>query len=106
MSVRLNSDKAEGQHTNIALVFTDINEQYILKLSNSVLHHYVYDGNTDVDATLTLTHELFVQILIGKASIKNTLFSDDLKVDGSIIDLISFFMLFDKPSGQFNIVTP
>ena len=106
MSVRLNSDKAEGQHKNIALVFTDINEQYILQLSNSVLHHYVYDGNSDVDATLTLTHELFVKILIGKAGIKNTLFSDDLKVDGSIIDLVRFFMLFDKPNGQFNIVTP
>ena len=106
MSVRLNSDKAEGENQTIALVFTDLNERYILQLNNSVLHHYIDQDNTPADATLSLTHELFVKILIGKAGIKNTLFSDDLHVDGSTLDFISFFMLFDKPDGQFNIVIP
>ncbi|WP_417670723.1 alkyl/aryl-sulfatase [Pseudoalteromonas tetraodonis] len=106
MSVRLNSEKSEGESQTIALVFTDLNERYILQLNNSVLHHYIDLNNTPADATLSLTHELFVKILIGKAGIKNTLFSDDLNIDGSTLDLISFFMLFDKPDGQFNIVTP
>ncbi len=111
MSVRLNSEKAEDEEFTIILNFTDINESYLLKLKNSVLHHYPLTSEHDkskekIDAKLSLTHGLFVKILIGKAGIKNTLFSDALSVDGSIFDLVSFFMLFDKPAGNFNIVTP
>jgi len=117
MSVRLNSEKAKDETFNIVLNFTDINESYMLKVNNSVLHHYalikkgikqnlVHDNDANVNASLSLTHSLFVKILIGKAGIKNTLFSDDLSVDGSIIELVSFFRLFDTPAGNFNIVTP
>ena len=45
-------------------------------------------------------------MLTGQAGIKETLFSDDLAIDGSRLDLISFFRLFDKPDGTFNIVAP
>ncbi len=110
MSVRLNSEKAKGEVFTIVLNFSDIDEHYLLQVNNSVLHHYKIENTKanaqNINATLTLTHSLFVKILIGKAGIKNTLFSDDLTVDGSLIDLVSFFMLFDKPNGQFNIVTP
>lgn len=117
MAVRLNSEKAKDEVFNIVLNFTDINESYLLKVDNSVLHHYVLekgsieqdfvDKNTaKINASLSLTHSLFVKILIGKAGIKNTLFSDDLSVDGSIFDLVNFFRLFDTPAGNFNIVTP
>lgn len=117
MSVRLNSEKAKDETINIILNFTDINERYLLKINNSVLHHYVLkkgsieqdfvDKNSaKINANLSLTHSLFVKILIGKAGIKSTLFSDDLSVEGSIIDLVSFFRLFDTPAGNFNIVTP
>jgi len=114
MSVRLNSEKAQDESYNIVIKFSDLEQSYLLQLHNSVLHHSPYDEKlllgsdkkVKLDATLTLTHPLFVKILIGKAGIKNTLFSDKLSVDGSIIDLAQFFMLFDKPDGLFNIVTP
>lgn len=117
MAVRLNSEKAKDEVFNIVLNFTDINESYLLKVDNSVLRHYaltkisteqsfVHNDEADINASLSLTHSLFVKILIGKAGIKNTLFSDELSVDGSIIDLVSFFRLFDTPAGNFNIVTP
>ncbi len=106
MAVRLNADKASDVTKTIRIEFSDIKERYLLALNNSVLHHYQDDGSSDVDATLTLTHPLFVKMLIGSAGIKDTLFSDDLTIDGSVIDLVRFFMLFDKPDGQFNLVTP
>jgi alkyl sulfatase BDS1-like metallo-beta-lactamase superfamily hydrolase len=105
MSVRLNSDSADGEHYRVALVFTDLDERYLLEVKNSVLHHRVFDGS-EVDATLFLTHELFVHILINQAGVRETLLSDDLSIDGSLLDLIGFFSLFDKPQGKFNIVTP
>ncbi|MCP5170221.1 MAG: hypothetical protein H6999_10765 [Hahellaceae bacterium] len=63
-------------------------------------------ADTQADATLKLTHPLFVDMLIGKAGLKETLFSDDLEIDSSVLDLISFFSLLDKPDGTFDIVTP
>jgi alkyl sulfatase BDS1-like metallo-beta-lactamase superfamily hydrolase len=34
------------------------------------------------------------------------IFSDQLGVDGSRLDLLSFFSLLDRPEGNFPIVTP
>ncbi|EDQ01892.1 hypothetical protein KT99_08293 [Shewanella benthica KT99] len=34
------------------------------------------------------------------------MFSDDLSIEGSKLDLLSFFSLLDKPKGVFDIVTP
>jgi len=44
-------------------------------------------------------------MMAGTAGIKDFLFNDDLKVDGSKIDLIRFLTLIDKAPGTFAIVT-
>ena len=105
MAVRLNGPDAEGQDLSINLVLTDVGERYVLNIRNAVLHHY---AGTDpkANATLKLTHELYLKIMVGKATLKDTLMSDQLKVEGSRLDLVRFFSLFDKPKGTFNIVTP
>jgi alkyl sulfatase BDS1-like metallo-beta-lactamase superfamily hydrolase len=106
MAVRLNGPDAEGKKLDIKISFTDLNESYLLSLNNSVLRHKKVDANTPADATLNLTQPLFVDIIIGKAGLKDTLFGDELSVEGSTLDLISFFGLLDKPQGTFPIVTP
>ena len=106
MAVRLNMGKALDVKKTIRIRFSDLNKNYLLVVENSVLRHYLDDGKTKVDGTLTLTHPLFIKMLIGKAGIRDTLFSDELTIDGSVIDTVKFFMLFDKPNGQFNVVTP
>jgi alkyl sulfatase BDS1-like metallo-beta-lactamase superfamily hydrolase len=45
-------------------------------------------------------------MLTGNAGIRETLFSDDVSVDGSTVDLMRFFALLDTPDDVFNIVTP
>jgi hypothetical protein len=40
----------------------------------------------------------------GAAGVKDTLMSDDLKITGSKIDRVRFFMLIDKTPGTFAIV--
>ena len=49
---------------------------------------------------------MFIKMVVGSAGVKDTLLSDDLKVEGSRIDLIRFFSLLDKATGNFAIVTP
>lgn len=106
MAVRLNGPDAEGKNLDIKITFTDLNESYLLSLNNSVLRHKKVSTDINADATLYVTQPLFIEIVIGKAGLKDTLFSDELSIEGSKLDLISFFSLLEKPTGDFNIVTP
>jgi len=106
MAVRLNGPDAENVELSVNIVFTDLGQSYLLNIENAVLHHRPSEQDLEADATLSLTHELFVQILIGKAGLKDLLLSDELEVGGSTLDLVRFFSLLDKPTGTFNIVTP
>ena len=114
MSVRLNGPKAEGENYVIKINFVDKDLSYVLYLENAVLYHLTEKAwqsasdkqTTKINSTLNVKHELFIDMLIGRAGLKETLFSDDLSIDGSQLDLLSFLSLFDRPMGDFNIVTP
>ncbi|MFT7492362.1 MAG: alkyl sulfatase BDS1-like metallo-beta-lactamase superfamily hydrolase [Pseudohongiellaceae bacterium] len=111
LSIRLNGPKAEGKDYAIKINFTDKNLSYVLNLENSVLYHQSSESWQNktagpINATLNVKHKLFIDMLIGKAGLKKTLFSDDLTIDGSKLDLLGFLSLFDRPMGNFNIVVP
>jgi len=106
MAVRLNGPDAEGEKLDIKITFTDLNESYLLSLNNSVLRYKKVNKDIRADVTLNLTQPLFVDIAIGKAGLKDTLFGDELSLEGSKLDLLRFFSLLDKPTGTFGIATP
>ncbi len=106
MAVRLIPEAADGETLSLRITFTDLDESYLLLLENSVLRHRRAAHDAEADAALNLTRPLFVALLIGEAGLKELLFSDDLSVEGSKLDLIGFFSMLDKPDGAFNIVTP
>ncbi|MFK8046995.1 MAG: alkyl/aryl-sulfatase [Halioglobus sp.] len=106
MAVMLNGPDADGTQMTINLVFTDINERYSMNIENAVLHHRPGLAQENVNATISLTHELFLKMLTGQAGLKDTIMGDDLDIEGSRIDLLKFFSLIDPASGSFNIVTP
>lgn len=105
LSVRLKAEDVDDTAA-IAIHISDKNEQHFIWIENSVLHHRPLRDSDAFDVRLSVSHELFVDMLLGNAGLKETLFSDQLSVDGSLLDLVSFFSLFDKPSAHFNIVTP
>jgi alkyl sulfatase BDS1-like metallo-beta-lactamase superfamily hydrolase len=105
MAANLNGPDAEGKNLKVNLVLTDKQESYVLWIENAVLHFKSGAPAADANATLSLTHSLFVKMIAGTAGVKDTLMSDDLKVTGSKIDLVRFFSLIDKPEGRFQIVT-
>lgn len=106
MAVSLNGPKADGEKLRLKVHFTDLNQSYLLLLENSVLRHKRAEITSQADATLNLTHPLFVDIIVGDAGLKETLFGDDLSIEGSKLDLLRFFSLIDKPMATFNIVEP
>lgn len=105
LAAALNAEAAEDKTYKINMVFTDRQETHVLWIENSVLHHRKAEAATDANATLELTHGIFIKMMAGTAGVSDTLLSDDLKVSGSRIDLVRFFGLFDKAEGVFNVVT-
>jgi len=105
MAAGLDGPAADGKNLKVNLVVTDIKESYVLWIENAVLHHKAAAPAADANATLTLTKPIFIKMMAGTAGVKDTLMSDDLKIDGSKIDLVRFFTLIDKAPGTFAIVT-
>ncbi|MGJ8669675.1 MAG: alkyl/aryl-sulfatase [Oceanococcus sp.] len=106
MAARLNGLRADGETFKVNFNFTDLKENHVLHIENAVLHHRLSPLAADADVTLNLTHELFLGLVSQQLGLKDTLMSDELKVEGSRLDLIRFFRLFDQPDGRFAIVTP
>ena len=106
IAVMLNGEKADGESYVFNFTFTDLAETYVLSLENAVLHQRSGEPAVNADATLRITHALFVSMLVGEAGIRETLFSDDIAIEGSRLDLLQFFAMLDPPDDVFNIVTP
>jgi alkyl sulfatase BDS1-like metallo-beta-lactamase superfamily hydrolase len=105
MAASLNGPAAEGKNLKINLVLSDKKASYVLWIENAVLHFKKSAPAPDAQATLTLTHSLFVKMMTGSAGVKDTLLSDELQIGGSKIDLLRFLSLLDKAPGNFAIVT-
>jgi linear primary-alkylsulfatase len=106
MAAGLDGPAAEGKDLKVNLVLTDSGESFVLWIENAVLHFKKAMPAADANATLTLTKSIFIKMMAGTAGVKDTVLSDDLKVDGSKIDLVRFLTLIDKAPGNFAIVTP
>jgi len=106
MAAQLDPEAADGMEMTVNFFFTDLDENHVLSLKNSVLHHKQAAIDPDANVTLRITYDLFLDLAMGMASIKELVFSDQLSIEGSKIDLVRFFALQDKKDGKFNIVTP
>ena len=90
----------------INFIFSDLGESYVLRLENAVLNHYRKDPDPHANATLKLTHALFVRIFTRQITMIEAASSDELHMDGNIDDLADFFSLLAQPDRMFPIVTP
>ncbi len=106
MAARLNAPRAADKRLTLNFVFTDLGESYVLELENAVLHHARRDPDPEAAATVRLTREFLLRLATQQAGLRDMLFSDELAVEGSRLDLLSFFSLLDQPDGSFPIVTP
>ena len=98
--------RADGQQFVFNFVFTDVDESYVLTLQNAVLRNERRAPVDSANATVSLTKTLFLQIMTRQASARALLSSDDLSIEGSRLDLLSFLSMLQPPAPVFNIVTP
>ncbi|MFA5941824.1 MAG: alkyl sulfatase dimerization domain-containing protein [Sinimarinibacterium sp.] len=105
MAGNLDGPAAADLNLKINLVFSDSGQSYVLWLENAVLHHRAAPPDSAANATLELTKNLFLKMMVGSAGAKDMLMGDELSVKGSRLDLVRFFSLIDKPDGRFAIVS-
>ncbi len=107
MATRLNGPRAaESDPITLNFVFTDVGETHVLDVENGVLHHWQRAADPGAAVTVKLTRELFLKMVTGQVGLKELILSDELDVDGSRAELLSFFGLLDPVDGNFAIVTP
>jgi len=107
MATRINGPKAaERDPLTLNFVFTDLGETHVLNVENGVLHHWQREADATAGVTVRLTRPFFMKLVTGQAGLKELVFSDELDVDGSRTELLSFFGLMDPVEGNFAIVTP
>jgi len=104
MAASLDGPAADGKNWTFNLQLTDTKESFVLWIENAVLHYRRGAPASNANATLSVTKDLFVQLLGGTAGFKDALTSKDLKVDGSTVDLVRFLGLLEKAPGNFAIV--
>ncbi len=106
VAASINGEEADGKYLLINFVFPDRNESHVLEVENAVLHHRQQPPAENANATLTISHSLFLKLMTGSVKLSDLIGSDDISIDGSKIDLARFFALIDKPNERFNIVLP
>jgi alkyl sulfatase BDS1-like metallo-beta-lactamase superfamily hydrolase len=90
----------------INIRFSDLDQNFVLQVRNSVLYYREAATDPKADASLTLTKSMFLGLVGGQVSVLDMIKSDALKVDGSVLRLITFFSLLGASNDSFNIVTP
>ena len=105
MAASIDGPKAADMHLKVNFVISDIDESYVLRIDDGVMHFKKAAAAADANATLTLTKSFFLKMMTGQAGAKDLLLSDQTKIDGSRIDLGRFLSLIEKAPGVFPIVT-
>ena len=106
LAVRLNGEKADGEHVLLNFQFTDVGENHVLEVENAVLHHRQAPARDDADATIKLARATWDSILTQETSIQDAILAGDIDVDGSRLALLGFFSMLDTFEPTFDIVTP
>lgn len=106
LAVRLNDDKVAGRSFRQLWRFNDSGETLVLNLENSTLTHLMGREASDVDATITTTRPVLVELCVGQTRVVEALDGGRLVIDGDADTVIGLFDMLDDFPLQFDILTP
>lgn len=106
LGVRLNPAKAAGKTMTLNWSFPDTNEKYVLSLENCVLNHTPKKQAENADASITLSRNVFNQVILKQTSVAEKVASGDITIEGDPTKIPELFSFLDTFDVWFNIVTP
>lgn len=105
LSVRLNTEKAEGKNFSLNITFTDLKEKYTLSVKNSVLNYTTMQAKT-ADVVISMTMEMMHEIQLKTTDFEKAIKDGKVKLSGKKEVLDDFMGMLDDYNFWFNIVTP
>ncbi|MDR3345272.1 MAG: MBL fold metallo-hydrolase [Oscillospiraceae bacterium] len=107
LSVSLNAERAAGKKLALHFNFTDIGEEYLLIIENSVLNYWKGKGADGADLSITVAKRVLIETFMGgKLGAVKNLLTGKIKLKGNVKAILEFQKLLDKFTPDFNIVTP
>ncbi|BDY05106.1 alkyl sulfatase dimerization domain-containing protein [Ferrimonas sp. YFM] len=107
LATRVDYEAAGEDSYSLVLEILDAQEVYLLQIANGVLHYRPLTGDPDDSMPyLGLSRKLFIQLASRQVAMQDLVTGDNLRVDGSIMDMVAFFRLFEPPESEFNIIEP
>ncbi|WP_262690420.1 alkyl sulfatase dimerization domain-containing protein [Kordiimonas aestuarii] len=103
MRYKLVPEDAEDKHLTVGFNFPDRGESFALELRNQIL--VVHEGQmAGTDATLTLDRTTYDAMIRGETGFAKALLAGDIKLEGSKLDVLSFFSSFDLETSAIPLV--
>jgi len=106
IAVRLDPHKAAGKEYKLNIQFPEENTNFVLWLRNSVLHYRKNHRDETADASISVGHDFFIDLMLGEVGLTSLLLSDQLTIEGNRIVIIELLAMLDSGDDSFNIVTP
>jgi alkyl sulfatase BDS1-like metallo-beta-lactamase superfamily hydrolase len=106
LSISLNGPKAAGKEISIRFIFPELNKDILVNLKNGVLHQTQKQPAVHADFTLVIPKDKFVEGLVNPLKFQEIFASEGVTYEGNISKFKELFLLFDKFSPNWNVVTP
>lgn len=107
LATRVDYEAAGEERHALVLEVLDTQERYLVQVVNGVLHHRPLMGDApDSVPYLGLSRRLFIQLASRQVAMQDLVSGDNLSVDGSFMEMVSFFRLFEPAESDFPIVEP
>ena len=106
LGVRFNPENADDIEITLNLRFTDTEENFVLRLKNSVLNNIPDKVDDDPNAEMIMTREVFDLIALRKTSMPIEIAKGNIKIQGNPLAVLNVFRRLDDFNPSFNIVLP
>ncbi|WP_249593879.1 alkyl/aryl-sulfatase [Peribacillus frigoritolerans] len=106
LAVKLNGPKADGKKITINVTLSDLKQNYVLFLENSVLNIKANKVEANADVSLVVDKLTFYSISLGSITPEQAITSGRLHLTGDQNKLNELLSLLDEFTTNLNIVTP
>ncbi|CAK0770654.1 Linear primary-alkylsulfatase [Gammaproteobacteria bacterium] len=106
IGLMLDGPAASGRVIRLNFQFTDVHENYLVTVENSVLNHALVQQTATADTTIIMTRSTLNDLILGQTSTDVVVESGAVQVTGNPEKFVEFLSLLTPFDPWFNIVTP
>ena len=106
LGVRFNPQDADDLDITLNLRFTDTEENFVLRLKNSVVNNISNKIADEPNAEMIMTRKVFDLIALRETNMAIEIAKGNIKIRGNPLAVLNVFRRLDNYDPFFNIVTP